>query len=168
MNKLNYVFQSADSFIKTKLIQTYCTSWYGYQTWLLGTSNATTLDVEWRKAIRRTLGLPAMTRSLLLPSLAGSNSFCQQHRSRVTKYLDTLKNCSNNVVNYIYNRAESNTTGPLGKNITYLKVCPLDDRSHHAELISARITHIREIIRVRDGFDHLDVLNNEELNDILD
>ena len=133
VNKLNYIFQSADSFTRIKLLQTYCTAWYGCQSWLLDSSDTNKLDIEWRKAVRRTLGFPARTRSALLPDLAGSRPFCQQHRSRVIKFLRTLKKCENKAVNFLYNRAQYNTTGPLGKNITYLQVCPPVD---HGDLRS--------------------------------
>ena len=168
VNKLNYTFQSADSFIRIKLLQTYCTAWYGCQSWLLGSAEVKTLDIEWRKAVRRTLGLPARTRTALLPDLAGSSPFSQQHRSRVSKFLKTLKECNNDIVNFLYKRAEYNTIGPLGKNITYLRVCPPVDQGHPSDLLDARITHIRELIRMRDGFDQTDVLNQEELHDILE
>ena len=168
VNKLNFVFQNADSFVRAKLLQTYCTSWYGCQSWLLGTSEANVLDVEWRKAVRRTLQLPARTRSAMLPALAGSNPFCQQHRSRVSKFINSLKSSKNLAVNYIYLRAQRNTIGPLGKNITYLKVCPTDDRGHSVDLFESRIAHIRELVRIRDGLDQLDTLNAAELEDILE
>ena len=168
VNRLNYVFQSADSFIRIKLLQTYCTAWYGCQSWLLDSFDTNKLDIEWRKAVRRTLGLPARTRSALLPDLAGSRPFCQQHRSRVSKFLQTLKTCENKAVNFLYTRAQHNTIGPLGKNITYLKVCTPFDHGRPSDMLDSRITQIRELIRLRDGFDQLDVLNEQEVNEILE
>ena len=167
VNRLNYVFKGADKLIKAKLLQTYCTAWYGCQSWQLGTSDANLLDVEWRKAVRRTLWLPARTRSALLPGLAGSRSFCQQHHARVNRFLISMKNCKNNAVKYLYKRAECNTIGPMGKNIAYLKVCPVVDQGHTASLMDARINQIRELIRLRDGLDQLDVLNEVEIQEIL-
>ena len=37
VNKLNYVFNAVDSLTKVKLLQTYCTAWYGCQSWQLDT-----------------------------------------------------------------------------------------------------------------------------------
>ena len=167
VNKLNYVFKGVDSLTKIKLLQTYCTAWYGCQSWQLGTLDAYVLEVEWRKAVRRTLGLPARTRSALLPGLAGSRSFGQQHHSRVKRFLISMNESSNEAVKYIMMRAQFNTIGPIGKNIAYVKVCPLVDRRCHEDLMEARISQIRELIRLRDGFDQLEVLNQDELHDIL-
>ena len=86
----------------------------------------------------------------------------------IDKFLVSLKSCKNNAVNYIYNRAECNTVGPMGKNIAYLKVCPSVDQDHPANLMDARIKQIRELIRLRDGFDQLDVLNEAEIQGILE
>ena len=98
LNRLNYVFRNVDTLIKAKLFQTYCTAWYGCQSWQLGTSDTNLLDVEWRKAVRRILGLPARTRSALLPGLVENKSFGQQHHSRVKNFLNSLKNSKNSVV----------------------------------------------------------------------
>ena len=68
----------------------------------------------------------------------------------------------------MYLKAQSNTTGPLGKNIAYLKVCPPVDQCHPARRVDARISQIRELIRLRDGIDQLDVLNRNEVQEILD
>ena len=56
----------------------------------------------------------------------------------------------------------------MGKNIAYLKVCPLGDQGHPASLVDSRISQIRELIRLRDGLDQLDVLDDTEIRDILD
>ena len=40
VNKLNYVFKNVDSLTKVGLLQTYCTSWYGCQSWQLDTVDA--------------------------------------------------------------------------------------------------------------------------------
>ena len=167
VNKLNYVFKAVDSLTKVKLLQTYCTSWYGCQSWQLSTTESNVLDVEWRKAVRRTLGLPSRTRSILLPGLAGNKPFCQQHHSRVKRFIQTLHDCKNDSVNYIAMRAEVSTVGPLGKNIALLKICPSVDQGDPAVGVSARIALIRELIQLRDGLDQLDVLDRGELQEIL-
>ena len=168
VNKLNCVFNTVDSFTKVRLLQTYCTAWYGCQSWQLCSPHIDKLNVEWRKAVRRTLGFPARARSLLLPALAGSKSFHGQHNLRVTNFIETLKQSENESVDYIITRAHTNTTGPMGKNIVYLKVYSSGDRDPSVSLASSRIIHIRELIRTRDGLDHLGVLNRQELQDIID
>ena len=138
------------------------------QSWQLRSPYINQLNIEWRKAVRRTLGLPTRTRSVLLPELAGSRTFCEQHHSRVNRFIDSLKNSENIGVQYIINRAHTNTVGPLGKNILYLKMYSVADRDRSVAIESSRIDQIRELIRARDGLDQLSVLNSEEIQDILD
>ena len=131
---------------------------------------ASVLDIEWRKAVRRTLGLPARTRSALLPGLAGSRPFCQQHRSRVQRFIMSMEKSKNEAVLYVIMRAQSNTIGPLGKNIAYLKTGPPVDLTRPASRMSAdaKIAHIRELMRMRDGLDQQDVLSSSDIADILE
>ena len=75
VNRLNYIFRGVSSNIKVKLLQTYCTAWYGGPTWELGTTAASSMETQWKISVRRTLGLPPRTRSILLPGLAGNLSF---------------------------------------------------------------------------------------------
>ena len=79
-----------------------------------------------------------------------------------------MKNSENIGVQYIINRAHTNTVGPLGKNILYLKMYSVADRDRSVAIESSRIDQIRELIRARDGLDQLSVLNSEEIQDILD
>ena len=55
-------------------VQTYCTAWYGCQTWQRGTTATVSMETKWRKYIQRTMGLSPRTRSILFPGLAGSLS----------------------------------------------------------------------------------------------
>ena len=67
----------------------------------------------------------------------------------------------------MYKRSQSNTIGPMGKNIAYLKVCPLAEQCHSASLMGVRVEQIRELIRLREGIDRQDVLSESDLEDIL-
>ena len=82
VNRLNVQFRVVPDQIRIRLLQTYCTAWYGCQTWLLNTNHVKGMTIEWKKAVRRTLNLPRMTRSKLIPLLAGNCSFQEQHERR--------------------------------------------------------------------------------------
>ena len=69
VNRLNAQFRVVPDQIRIRLLQTYCTAWYGCQTWLLNTTSVKGMNVEWKKAVRRTLNLPRTTRSKLVPLL---------------------------------------------------------------------------------------------------
>ena len=157
VNRFNYIFRGVPSNIKVKLLQTYCTAWYGCQTWQLGTTAAGSMETQWKISVRRTLGLPPRPRSILLPGLAGNLSFSHQHQRRVSQLLNTMMSSTNSAVQYIAWRSATNTTGALGRNRAYLCIHrnlsgdPALD-GHDAE-VNAWITQIHELLRVRDGLD---------------
>ena len=171
VNRLNYIFRGVPSNIKVKLLQTYCTAWYGCQTWQLGITAAGSMETQWRISVRRTLGLPPRTRSILLPGLAGSLSFSHQHQRRVSQLLNTMMSSTNPAVQYIAWRSATNTTGAFGRNRAYLCIYrnlsgdPALD-GHDAE-VNARITQIHELIRVRDGLDRICEFTKDDTEEFL-
>ena len=93
VNKLNCQFPFASRSTRTKLLQTYFSAWYGSQNLQLHTEAVCGFHTEWNKAIRRTLGLPPRTRNILLPHLAGNQSYTRQVECRwlLSMYSDKLK-----------------------------------------------------------------------------
>ena len=129
------------------------------------------METQWRISVRRALGLPPRTRSILLPGLAGSLSFSHQHQRRVSQLLNTMMSSTNPAVQYIAWRSATNTTGALGRNRTYLCIHrnlsgdPALD-GHDAE-VNARITQIHELLRVRDGLDRICELTKDDTEEFL-
>ena len=154
-----YIFRGVPSNIKVKLLQTYCTAWYGCQTWELGTTAASSIETKWKISVRRTLELPPRTRSILLPGLAGNLSFSHQHQKRVYHLSNAVMSSTISAMQYIDWRTATNTTGALGRNRAYLCIHrnlsgdPAVD-GHDAEA-NGRITQIHELLRVRDGLDRI-------------
>ena len=67
VNMLNNKFSKISSLVRGSLLQTYCCSWYGSQTWDINSKYVRQLSVEWNKAVRRTLHIPYTTHTRLLP-----------------------------------------------------------------------------------------------------
>ena len=118
VNTLNNKFSSISCTTRGKLFQTYCCAWYGCQTWDLNTKRALHMNIEWNKAVRRTMRIPYDTRSCLLPLIIRSRNFRDQHKSRVTKFLNAFMISENQYVRFIGHRARTSTCGPLGRNWT--------------------------------------------------
>ena len=165
VNRLNVQFRVVPDQIRIRLLQTYCTAWYGCQTWLLNTNHVKGMNIEWKKAVRRTLNLPRMTRSKLIPLLAGNSSFQEQHERRCGALYASMMQSDNMLVHYMARRARYNVLGTLGMNRVILRhkfgvprengvfnyqymVCE-EDR-HRANMIG-------ELVQVRDGQLHLHI-----------
>ena len=70
INNVICYFNNFDSLSKLKLVVAYCTSHYGCEIWDLWSASIENYCVAWRKGIRRILGLPSDSHSLLLPVLS--------------------------------------------------------------------------------------------------
>ena len=103
------------------MLQTYCTAWYGCQTWLLNTTSVKGMNIEWKKAVRRTLNLPRTTRSKLVPLLAGNRSFQEQHERRWGALYVRMMHSENILVQYMARRSMYNVLGTLGTNRVVLR-----------------------------------------------
>ena len=121
VNRLNAQFRVVPDQIRIRLLQTYCTAWYGCQTWLLNTTTVKGMNIEWKKAVRRTLNLPRTTRSKLVPLLAGNRSFQEQHERRWGALYVRMMHSENILVQYMARRSLYNILGTLGTNRVVLR-----------------------------------------------
>ena len=120
-NRLNAQFRDVPDQIRIRLLPTYCTAWYGCQTWLLNTTPAKGMNIEWKKAVRRTLNLPRTTRSKLILLLAGNRSFQEQHERRWGALYVRMMQSENILVHYMARRSMYNVLGTLGTNRVVLR-----------------------------------------------
>ena len=116
VNRLNARFPFVSSGVKGHLLQTYCCSFYGCQTWDLYGKHINQLNVEWNKAVWRTLNLPYKTHRRLLPLIVNGKSFKSQHCSRLHKYVNGFFSSENIYVSFIGAKAKTRVTGSLGRN----------------------------------------------------
>ena len=124
------------------------------------------MNVEWNKAVRRTLCILYNTHRNLLPYLVDGKPFAVQHRSRVTNFLASFTDSANSRVRYIGERAKIYSHGALGRNFTRC--------GGHVELensstdLRARASAIRELLDIRDGISSLLGLTHIEVIDMID
>ena len=107
------------------------------------------MNIEWNKAVRRTLNLPYKTRTCLLPELVQGNTFAVQHRSRISNFLVAFNDSKNSRVAYIGQRAKCFAHGALGRN--YIRCRRQAGIEPVSADLRARAHAIRELMDVRDG-----------------
>ena len=177
VNRLNCLFSKVPIEVKVHLLQVYCTSWYGCQAWQLDTRDTAAMNTAWQIAVRRTMQLPARTRSILLPALAGNENFSRQHHQRVFNLLHAMKMSKNKMINFVFERGSRSAIGVLGRNHVYLchlygkqsylaaarlEIPPLTDE------VAARVSQIRELLEVRDGRGHVEHMDSGDINNALE
>ena len=152
VNKMNNKLSAVSSNVKGQLLQTYCCSWYGCQTWDLTSRWAHSMTTEWNKAVRRTLRIPYTTCTKLLPLIVKGRTFKQQHITRVSKFIQSFLVSGNSHVLLIGERARRTATGALGRN--WVRCAAAAVPAPCADLL-ARAQGIRELLDVRDGITFL-------------
>ena len=86
------------------------------------------MNVEWRKVVRKTAGLPRQTRSVQLPGLTGNENVHTQHKRRFDNLFHTMLSSRNPVVSFIATKALNNTDGTFGRNRAFLSIKYQDGR----------------------------------------
>ena len=159
VNRLNAQCRVVPDQIRIRLLQTYCTAWYGCQTWLRNTTSVKGMNIEWKKAVMRTLNLPRTTRSKLVPLLAGNLSFQEQHERRWGALYVRMMHSENISVQYMARRSMYNVLGTLGTNRVVLRYkfgmptnnCVFNCLYMTCEEDIHRANMIRELLQARDG-----------------
>ena len=178
INKLNAQFGIAPFDLKMRLLNTYCSSWYGCQTWRLDTAAARQCRTEWNKAVRRTLCLPCRTRTALIPGLSGAPDLGIQFEKRWCTMFSSMLHSKNINAKYLACLALVNTRGNLGKNRVYISlkygIREFSKTAHHCmvseqnEEVNQRVSVIKELLSVRDNSSFLPMFQNYETSTMID
>ena len=122
-NNMLCYFRKLDSFTKYRLFQSYCTSFYGCELWLLNNSYITDyFSVAWRKGVRQIWQLPARTHCYLLPLLCRClpllDEFCRRSLNFARSCIGT--SCSS-LVNFIASHGifHGRSFSTLGQNVSF-------------------------------------------------
>jgi len=90
VNDVLCFFGKVSSDVKVRLLEAYCTSYYGCELWDLSGSTLSTFCTAWRKGIRRIWTLPYRTHCHLLPLLCNCMpTFDEICRRRSLKFLQS-------------------------------------------------------------------------------
>jgi len=86
-----------------RLLQAYCTSYYGCELWELWHKSFNQFASSWRRGVRKCWRLPFTTHSNLLPALCGTCAIEDEICCRVLNFISTCLHCDCPVVNFIAN-----------------------------------------------------------------
>ena len=113
-------FKTCSPSVRSKLFQQYCMSLYGCQLWPLWSNKMDILKTKFSIALRRVWSLPARTHRDLLPLISGMQPLEVAIQSRILKFVKTLEESENEIVNYIVKYAATAPHSILGRNIRTL------------------------------------------------
>ena len=113
-------FNTCGSFIKNKLFQQYCCSYYGSQLWPLWNNKFDKVCVKWRNAIRRIWNLPYRTHCKMLPIITDHYPVEMLLECKFVNFIKTLAKSNNKSVSYMGNYMSSDCRSTYGHNIRHL------------------------------------------------
>ena len=117
VNNLMACFSKVSCLLLNSLFDSYCTSFYGCQTWSLRNSCVHKISTAYNKALRRIWRLPITSHTHIVLSVAQKVSFFELVEKRFcTMYLSMLGS-TNPYVKFIAKYGEQDRTSILGTNI---------------------------------------------------
>ena len=165
-NHVLHAFSVVKATLKCKLIQSYCTAFYGSQVWKLNNRNIEKIRTAWNIVHRRIWRLSNVSHSRYLPILANFNNALTQVHNRSCNFLRSAKNSDNSKVRFIYDISRINTLSITSVNVDYLTTLNANDGNQNGENSERICSQISELNDCLDG-DRICGLNNDQIRSIL-
>ena len=121
VNNIINNFKGVSSALLNLLFKSYCYSFYGSQTWNLYNNALCSLYTAFNIGLRRIWKLPYNTHKYIIFDISGTSSLQDIMVNRFVKCLNNMIIGPNNLVNYIGKRAVSQSTGPVGHSLNYIR-----------------------------------------------
>ena len=106
--------------VLSNMISTYCLDAYASQLWDYEDKRIEKYYVAWRKAMRKVWKLPNLTHCNLLPVITNCLPLNIILEKRLLKFIWSIINSENRIVNNVFKFALNNRRSVLGKNFRYL------------------------------------------------
>jgi len=99
-------------------LRNFCCDFYGRCLWNLSHSSIENLNIVWRKGLRRLLGLPYRTHSIMLSPLCGTLPLEYELVCRSANFMNNCMNSCNAVVNFVVRNGIFflRMASPMGRN----------------------------------------------------
>jgi hypothetical protein len=119
INKILCIFSNVNSCTKTKLVKSYCTSFYGAEIWDLSNKEIESINTAWRKGIRRIWQVPYTTHSALIPGLCDTIPLVDLFYKRMLNFVYRCLQSESPIVNFIVRHGISFgvTDSIIGRNV---------------------------------------------------
>ena len=101
VNRILCVFRNVNCSTKTRLVKSYCTSFYGAELWDLSHNEIEAICIAWRKGIRSIWRLPNTTHSALIPSLCETLPLTDMFYKRMLNFVYRCLNSRSSLVKFV-------------------------------------------------------------------
>ena len=101
-----------------RLLNIYATSYYGSVLWDLYSPEVTRIYSSWNVTIRKVFKVPYTTHRYLIQPLSCTNHPKTLLTSRMIKFMESLRNCSNRGVGYLANLVYDDRRTLVGRSVS--------------------------------------------------
>ena len=102
---------------KRRLLQSYCTSFYGSELWALSSKWLEVCCIAWRKGARRIFNMPYRTHSFLVGPLSGQRSIDEMLYRNNLKFVYSVMNGNKSTVAHIGQLIRRSAKSPIAGNV---------------------------------------------------
>jgi hypothetical protein len=161
-------FSNVKSEIKQQLVEKYCYSFYGSHFCDFRSNDITTLNIMWRKSVRRTWQLPYRTHNNLLPFIADCMPLDMLFHQRFYKFFTKNIMSDNRIISFIFENAAISRSR-IGRNYRFVRqkyganfdIHPWLDFCDESDVIASGI--VRDAISMKESLGKA-FLSNDECN----
>ena len=193
VNNVLCYFRKLQPYVRYKLFQSYCTSLYGCELWILNNCHIDDVCVAWRKSLRKIWYLPYCTHCNLLPLISNCLPLFDEICRRSLHFIRTCINHKSSLVRYVahYGVFYARSLSILGQNVDFcakrydlavrdVLLSPANGFINYAVKYfnsksvnvdtSNSANFLSELLMVRDGLLELpnNIINSEELQDMIE
>ncbi len=163
------------SFLKCKLFNQYCCSYYGSPLWPLEHNSVRSLCTDWRKALRMLWNVDRKTHCDIITALSNQVPLMLNLQRRFMRFIEKCLSSENCIVRIISEVAISNPMSCAGSNFRSLldSTGELSIQSQFNEWYERRqtlevnISVLHDIIDIRDGHKECDFFTNDDIQHYL-
>ena len=118
VNNVLCYFSKCDPLVKAELVRSYCSDFYGCVLWDLSHSCIEDVCVAWQKGLRRALGVPWRTHSVLLAHVTDTLPLRDELFCRTAMFVSKCVTSENGIVNFVSRHGVyfRRVSSPIGHN----------------------------------------------------
>ena len=141
-NALLSDFKNLSSTLKIRLLNIYCSSFYGIQLININDSVLHRIEVSWRKALRKACFLPYRTHNVLLPLICNNVPLRVVIMKRIAKFYRTCLSSSNVSLNFVFRNSTQQMYSTTCDNMKYIAKymgCTVNDILQSSCIVESQI-----------------------------
>ena len=118
-NTVLYSFRSADPFVKSYLIKSYCLSLYGCVLWSMSTQSLKLIEISLNKILRKVWNLPFNSHTAIVHCVAQIHTICNLLYKHFCSFHSLAMSSTSPLIRSVFTESSYSVYSSIGYNYTY-------------------------------------------------